>query len=64
MTLLIGAALLAASLAVFLHSLPRGGRTARSVGGPWEGYIVVVLVGLLGLGLLLTITGAVELRRG
>jgi len=64
MTMLVGAVLLAASLAVYVYSLPRGGRTARFVGSPWEGYIVVGLVCLLGLGLLLTITGTVEWIRG
>jgi hypothetical protein len=64
MTLLVGAVLLAASLAVFVISLPRGGRTAKFVGGPFEGYVVVGLVVLMGLGLLFTITGAVELIRG
>ena len=64
MTMLVGAVILAASLAAFLYSLPRGGRTARFVGSPWEGYIVVMLVCLLGLGVLLTITGAVELAKG
>jgi hypothetical protein len=64
MTMLVGAVLLAASLAVYLYSLPRGGRTARFVGSPLEGYIVVGLVCLLGLGLLLTITGAIELAKG
>ena len=64
MTMLVGAVILAASLAAFVYSLPRGGRTAKFVGSPWEGYIVVGLVCLLGLGLLLTITGAIELARG
>ena len=64
MTLLVGAVLLAASLAVFVSSLPRGGRTAKFVGGHFEGYVVVGLVVLMGLGLLFTITGAVELIRG
>ena len=64
MTMLVGAVLLAASLAVYVYSLPRGGRTARFVGSAWEGYIVVGLVCLLGLGLLLTITGTIELIRG
>lgn len=64
MTLLVGVVLFAASLAVFVHSMPRGGRTAKFVGGPWEGYIVVVLVCIAGLGLMLTITGAVELIKG
>jgi hypothetical protein len=64
MTMLVGAVILAASLAIYVYSLPRGGRTARFVGSPLEGYIVVGLVCLLGLGLLLTITGSVELLRG
>lgn len=62
--LLIGVVLLAASLAVFVYSMPRHGKTAKFVGGPWEGYIVVGLVVLFGLGLLVAITGVVDATKG
>ena len=55
MTLFAGIAITVASLAIFLYSLPRGGKTARFVGGRTEGYIVVGLVCLFGLGLMLTL---------
>jgi hypothetical protein len=64
MTPLVGFVLLAASLAVFVYSLPRGGKTARFVGGPWEGYVVVGLICIMGLGLMLAVTGAIGLAKG
>ena len=57
MTLFLGVFVTAASLAVFLYSMPRGGKTARFVGSPLEGYIVVALVVLFGFGLVLTASG-------
>ena len=64
MTLFAGVVLLAASGAAFLYSLPRDGKTARFVGGQSEGYVVVGLVCALGLGLVLALTGALELIKG
>lgn len=62
--LLVGVVLLAASLAVFMYSMPRHGKTAKFVGGPLEGYIVVGLVCLFGLGLLVAVTGIVDAIKG
>ena len=64
MTMLVGVVLLAASLAAFMYSLPRRGKTAKFVGSAWEGYVVVALICVLALGLTLAISGAVELIKG
>ena len=64
MTMFVGAGILAAALAAFVYSLPRRGKTARFVGTQSEGYVVVGMICLGGLGLLLAITGAIELLKG
>jgi hypothetical protein len=64
MNLLVGVVLLAASLAVFSYSLPRGGKTAKFVGSQWEGYIVVGLLCIFALGLTLAITGSIAFIKG
>ena len=64
MNLLVGVVLLAASLAAFSYSLPRGGKTAKFVGSQWEGFIVVGMICVIGFGLMLAITGAIELIKG
>jgi hypothetical protein len=61
MVLLLGVVLMAAAAAVFVFSLPRGGRTARFVGTEWEGYAVVAMLCTLGVGVMLTITGVADL---
>ena len=62
MQLIAGIALVVLSIASFVGSLPRRGKTARFVGTEWEGYIAAGLVGALGLGVVLCISGLVQLR--
>ena len=64
MTLFVGIALTVAALATFVYSLPRGGKTARFVGSQWEGYVVVAVLCVFGLGLMLAINGAAGLLKG
>jgi hypothetical protein len=64
MTLLAGIILAVVSLAFFVRSLPKDGRTAKFVGGQSEGYIVVTLICFFGLGLMLAITGFSSLIKG
>jgi hypothetical protein len=61
MTLFSGVALVLLSVAAIFYSLPRGGKVARFVGRDWEGYIVVSMIGGLGIGAMLVITGATQL---
>jgi hypothetical protein len=58
MTLLVGLVLTLAALAAFAYSMPRGGKTAKFVGSKWEGYIVVGMICVFGLGLMMMINGA------
>ena len=57
MTLVSGLALMLVAIVVFYYSLPRKGKTAWFVGTEWEGYVVVAIIGALGVGLLLVIGG-------
>jgi hypothetical protein len=61
MILATGIVLLLGAAACFIYSLPRGGKTARFVGGEWEGYAVVAMIGGMGIGILLIVTGAISL---
>jgi hypothetical protein len=61
MTLIIGLVLVLLAATVFFYSLPRGDRVARFVGTEWEGYAVVMMVALLAVGVVMTISGVVEL---
>ena len=63
MTLLFGLALLALAAGAFVYSLPRGGRTVPYVGTEWEGYVVAGLIGMLGIGLLLSLVGLAGLSK-
>ena len=60
----MGVILLAASMAAFVKALPRDGKTAKFVGSQWEGYVVVGLICVFGLGLMLAVTGAIQLIKG
>ena len=60
MTIIIGLACAALGLAAFIYSLPRGGRGARFVGTEWEAYTVVAMIGLLAVGIVLTLVGITE----
>lgn len=62
MQLISGLALVMLSITSFAISLPRGGKTARFVGTEWEGYAVAGMIGALGLGIVLSISGLVQLR--
>ena len=64
MTLLIGVLLVVGTLAAFILSLPRGGKTARFVGYEWEGYVVVAMLCVFGFGLMLVISGGGQLLGG
>jgi hypothetical protein len=61
MALIFGVALMALAVFAFLYSLPRGGRTARFVGTEWEGYAVTTMIGLLGIGAMLSLVGVTAL---
>jgi hypothetical protein len=60
MQLITGIVLVALAVGSFMGSLPRRGRTARFVGTEWEGYLVAGMVGALGLGVVMIITGLAE----
>jgi hypothetical protein len=61
MALFFGVALIALALAAFFYSLPRGGRTARFVGTEWEGYAVTTMIGVAGIGFILSLTSLIAL---
>ena len=61
--LITGAALLLLSVGAFFYSLPRDGKVARFVGSKWEGYIVVVMIGGLGIGAMFVISGAMQMLK-
>ena len=61
MTLISGLVLIVLATAAFVYSLPRGGRSAAFVGTQWEGYAVVVLIGAIGIGIIMAISGAMKL---
>ena len=44
-------------------SLPRHGKTARFVGTEWEGYVVVMMIGFLGIGVVLVFHSATALLK-
>ena len=64
MTLIIGIVLVIGTVAAFIFSLPRGGKTAWFVGKEWEGYVVVFILCVFGLGLTLVASGGVQLLKG
>jgi hypothetical protein len=64
MFILAGLVMAVAAAAVFYFSLPRGGKTARFVGTEWEGYVVVAMIGVLGIGVIMTIVGATSMLKG
>jgi hypothetical protein len=61
MTLTFGVALVLLAITAFYRSLPRRGKMARFVGTEWEGYAVVGLIGILGIGVIMVIAGTIEL---
>ena len=62
MQLIVGIALVVLSIGSFVGSLPREGKTAKFVGTEWEGYVVAGMIGVLGMGVVLCISGLVQLR--
>jgi hypothetical protein len=56
MTLISGLALMLVAIAAFYYSLPRKGKAAWFVGTQWEGYVVVIMIGALGVGLMLALS--------
>ena len=64
MFILAGLVMAVAAAAVFYFSLPRGGKTTRFVGTEWEGYVVVAMIGVLGIGVIMTIVGATSMLKG
>ncbi len=64
MFIVLGLVLTIAAAAVFYFSLPRGGKTARFVGTEYEGYVVVAMIGVLGIGVIMAIVGATSLLKG
>ncbi len=63
MVLIVGAVLIAAAVVGFMYSLPRGGTVAPFVGTAWEPYVVVLIVGGLCFGIVMTINGVIELAK-
>jgi hypothetical protein len=63
MIFILGAVCLAASIAAFVYSAPRGGKVAAFVGTEWEAYVVVFMVVGLCFGIIMTITGIVDLAK-
>jgi hypothetical protein len=51
MTFIPGLAVTLVAIAAFFYSLPRKGKTAWFVGTQGEGYVVVAMLGALGVGL-------------
>lgn len=64
MLLISGLVVMALAIGFFIYSLPRGGKVALFVGGKWEGYVVVIMIGAIGVGLMLTIMGTARLVSG
>ena len=62
MKLISGLLLVAVAIGVFWFFLPRKGKTATFVGTEWEGYIVALLIGILGIGAVLVVGGLAQLR--
>jgi hypothetical protein len=62
MQLIVGIALVVLSIGSFVGSLPREGKTAKFVGTELEGYVVAGMIGVLGMGVVLCISGLVQLR--
>ena len=60
MSVIFGIALSLAAVAVFYYSLPRNGKLAKFVGTEWEGYAVVGMIGVFGIGAILIITGLAQ----
>ena len=42
------------------ETVPRGGRSAWYVGSEWEGYVVVIIIGCFGLGLMMAVKGLID----
>ena len=63
MELIAGILLAVLSLGAFVCSLPRHGKTARFVGTEWEGYVVVMMIGFLGIGVVLVFHSATALLK-
>ena len=59
-----GLVLTAVAATAFYFSLPRDGKVARFVGTEWEGYAVVAMIGVLGIGVIMTIVGTTSLLKG
>lgn len=57
MTLISGLALMLVTITAFYFSLPREGKTAWFVGTEWEGYVVVLMISGLGMGVMLVVAG-------
>ena len=50
MELVAGIVRVMLSLGAFVYSLPRQGKMARFVGTACEGYVVVMMIGVMGIG--------------
>jgi hypothetical protein len=59
-TLVFGIVVMVLMGGFFAYSLPRGGRSAWYVGSEWEGYIVVVMIGSFGVGLMFAVQGLID----
>lgn len=64
MLLISGLVLMALAIGFFVYSLPRGGKSAWFVGGEWEGYVVVIMIGAIGIGAMMAIIGTARLSGG
>lgn len=60
LALAFGIVVMALMVGFFSYSLPRGGRSAWYVGSEWEGYVVVIIIGCFGLGLMMAVKGLID----
>jgi hypothetical protein len=63
MVLILGAAVIAAAVLGFMYSKPRGQKLAPYVGTVFEPYVVVAMVVGLCLGIIVVISGVIELAK-
>jgi uncharacterized membrane protein len=55
LTLILGVAVLAATIAALIYCMPRGGKSHRLIGTEWEPYLGVALTSGLVLGVMMLI---------
>ena len=61
LALIFGIILVVSMGSFFVYSLPRGGKLVWYAGSEWEGYIVVIMIGILGVGLMVALQGVLDM---